>query len=590
MSFEIVFVLVLLVAAVVILATEWLAVDVVAVAMVVLLVLGGILTPADALRSFGSEFVFVLVSIFVLAGAITRTGLMDLAGRLLERAAGRGEAGAVGVIMTLAASLSAFLSNTNVTAVLMPAVLGYARNVELPASRLLMPLAFGTMLGGAATLLGTSTNLAANALLPQLGLEPFSLFEFLPVGVAVSLAGIAWMVLAGRYLLPRHGAEDLTQQYRIEQYLAELVVQPGSQIVGRALNEVKLREEGVTVLSLQRAGRRMLPVHEVGLHEGDVLMVKAAREALLQAEERWGLHPGPSRHLGDAELGSRGARLREAVVMPRSDLEGRSLRQLRFRQRFGVTVLAIYRRGHSYPVRVRELPLRVGDVLLLRGTADRLGMLQAGGDLWLLGEVDHEPFRRFKGGVALAALLGALVAGGSGLLPLSIALLLAVLVVVLAGVVRPNEVYEMVEWPLVVLIGGMASVGAALQSSGAADLLAGWVAGSVAPLGVLPLMAAFALLTMALTQPLSNAAAALVMLPVAVATASQVGLDPRSLAVLVTCAASLSFVTPFEPACLLVYAPGKYRFRDFVIAGLPLSLIALAVLLAVVPVWWPVRG
>lgn len=587
LSFEIVFVLSLLAGALVLLMSERVGVDVVAVGIVVALAVGGILTPAEALGSFASEFVFVLVAIFILSGALSRTGVMELAGRALRRWAGDSEARATTAVMSVAAGTSALLSNTSVTAVLMPAVMEYADESRQSPGKLLLPLAYASMLGGVTTLLGTSANIAANALVPQLGLEPFRLFEFLPVGIAVTAVGTLYMVLVGRHWLPRRESGELTAQYAIRDYLAELTVEPGSALVGEALQETDLRDRGVTVVNLTRAGKRRLPVHQVELQAGDTLLVKASREVILAAEEDWGLIPAPLRKWADADLRTDEVALAEAMIMPRSHLDGRTLRETRFRQKYGVTVLAVYRRGHTYPVRVRHLELQVGDVLLLRGPAERLQLLQETGDVWILGEVEHIPFRRTKGGVALAALAGALVLGGSGLLPLSIALLLAVLVIVLARVVPVEEVYELVEWQLLVLIGGMASLGLAMQQSGAAELLAEWLARTVAPLGLVPVMAGFSILTMLLTQPLSNAAAGLVMLPVAVATATQLGIEPRTFAVLVTCSASLSFATPLEPACLLVYGPGRYRFRDFVIAGVPMSLLCLAVLLVVVPLFWP---
>jgi di/tricarboxylate transporter len=214
-------------------------------------------------------------------------------------------------------------------------------------------------------------------------------------------------------------------------------------------------------------------------------------------------------------------------------------------------------------------------------------LLDANRGMWVVGEVQHVPYRQRKGALTLAAIVAAVGAAAVGVLPLSVALLLAVLVVVAGGVIRPEEAYAAIEWPLVVLIGAMTSMGAALQKTGAADLLAQQLVGLLAPFGLVAVMAGVALLTMVLTQPMSNAAAALVMIPVALSAADLLGVDARALAVLVTLSASLSFVAPLEPACLLVYAPGKYRFGDFIRAGLPLTILALAVLLVLVPIFWP---
>lgn len=586
MTWEIALVLLLLAAVMVALALEWASVDVVAVVMALVLVLAGILTPEDMFAGFASEFVFVLCAIFVLSGTLARTGVMDALANGIERLAGNSERRAVGAIMASAAGLSAFLSNTNVTAVMVPAVLEYGRRDRISPSRLLIPLAYASMLGGSATLLGTSTNIAANALLPKLGLPPFELFEFLPVGAAVTVAGIALMVVASRWLLPERAPAELARQYEIDAYLSELVVEEESDTKGKTVASSGLADLGASVVSVLRAERRLLPVAAGALQAGDVLLVKGTREALLAAAESSGMRLEAIEGEADSAIAG-DVPLAEAVIMPRSALRGRTLRQLRFRERYGVNVLALHRRGHSYPLKVSSVPLQVGDVLLLHGEADRLELLESTGAVWVVGEVRHLPFRRRKGLMTLAAVVAALGLTAAGVLPLSLAMLLAVLGVLAGGALRAEEIYGSIEWPLIVLVGAMTSMGMAMQKTGAADLLARLLVQGVAPLGVVALMAGLAVLTMVLTQPLSNAAAALVMLPVAVATATQLGLQPRPFAVLVTLAASLSFVAPLEPACLLVYAPGKYRFRDFIRAGVPLTLVALVVLLVLVPAVWP---
>ncbi len=571
----------------VVLTTEWVAIDVVAVALVVILVVAGILSPEEAFAGFANEFILVLCSIFVLSGALVRTGIMEWLGNELYRRARDGEGRGVGLVMSMSAGLSAFLSNTNVTAVLLPAVMEYTRRAGLSPSRLLIPLAYASMLGGAATLIGTSTNLAANGFLQRAGLEPYSLFEFLPVGLAMTLIGTLYMVTIGRRLLPQRAGTSLSAEYEIARYLSEVVLDPDSDLVGQTLRDAPLAEAGVKVLAILRGERHIFPGPGERLQAGDVLVVQANRDALLQAHDIPGLSLEAARAWDDSDLTDADVGLAEAIVLPRSSLAGRTLTQLRLRERYGVSVLAVHRRGHARPVTVGRLPLAVGDVLLLQGSKEQLELLGANRDVWVLGEVAHMRFRRRKGMLTLGAVLAAVAVGGAGWLPLSIAMLLAVLGIVLAGVIRADQIYGMVEWPLVVLIGGMTSMGLALQKTGTADLIASAITEWIAPFGLTVTMAVFALVTMALTQPMSNAAAALVMLPVAISTAHQMGVEPRSLAILVTLSASLSFVAPLEPACLLVFAPGKYRFRDFIVAGLPMTAITLVVLLLLVPLVWP---
>lgn len=587
MTPEIALVLGLLVVAMVLFAVEWLSIDLVALLLVIALVLTGVLTPGEAFSGFANEIIVVLASIFVLSATLVRTGGLDWLGELLRRVSGRFEAAMVGSVMSLSAGLSAFLSNTNVTAVLIPGVVEFAGKSRVAPSRLLIPLAYASMLGGTCTLIGTSTNMAASGLFQELGMEPIGLFELAPVGLVVAAVGLLYMAGVGYRLLPRTAEANLSEEYRIGDYLAEVVVAEDAPFAGKSLEEAPLAERGIQVVEIHRGEARVLPSVSTRILPGDLLLVEAPREALLELEEMPGLSFPATEAGRTLELGGGAEKLSEAMVMPRSDLEGQTLRGLDFRRRFGVSVLALHRRGRGRPVKIGDLPLRVGDVLLLLAPPERLARLQRTRDVWLLGEVSHLPNRKKKGWITLGALVGGVALGGSGLVPLSVALLLAALAVVLAGAIRVEEMYGLVDWRLLVLIGGMTSFGLAMEKTGAARWLAVVIAAWTGPLGIYFVLGTFLVLTMLLTQPMSNAAAALVVLPVAVSTALEIGVEPRTFALLVTLAASLSFIAPLEPACLLVYGPGKYRFRDFVIAGSPLSLLVFLILLFLGPVIWP---
>lgn len=586
MTPEILILLTLLAGALILFFLERLPVDVVALLLVVALVVTGLLTPAEAFSGFADEVIVVLGSIFVLSGALVRTGVMEWLSGTIYRVAGRSESRVVGSVAGAAALLSAFFSNTNVTAVLMPGLLQYSRESRIPASRLLIPLAYASMLGGTCTLIGTSTNLAASGMIAELGLERISLFELAPVGVVLVVVGVAYLALAGRHLLPRHRGASLSRDYHIEDYLAEIVVTPDSELAGETLEAATL-PAGVNVAAVVRGGDRFVPDRDTRLRAGDLLIVQAPRQDLLDLEEAPGLRFEARTTVRDVELKTDDTRLAEAILLPGSPFAGRTLKELDFRHRYGPSVLAAFRRGHSVPVALRDLPLEVGDVLLLQATPEQLDLLLERGDLWILGEVSRVPFRTRKGLVALGALGAAVVVGTAGWLPLSVAFLSAALVVVVVRCVRPEELYELVEWRLLILIGGMTSFGFAMERTGAATYLAARIVDWTLPLGVLFVLGSLVALTMLLTQPLSNAAAALVVLPVAVSAAREMGVAPRSVAILVTLAASLSFIAPFEPACLLVYGPGRYRFRDFVTVGLPLTALVFVALLLLVPRIWP---
>jgi di/tricarboxylate transporter len=587
MTIDIAIVLTLLFLVVVFFAMEWLPVDVITLGLVVALVISGVLTPGEAFSGFANDMVIVLASVFVLSGAMVKSGLLDGLGRFIHRFGGATERRGAGALLTLSATTSAFLSNTVATAVLMPAVLRVAREAKISPSRLLMPVAYASIMGGACTLIGTSTNIAGSAMAARLGLAPFSMFEFAGIGVVMAIAGVLWLVLFGGRLIPDRAPADLTEDYGTQQYLSALVVPPGSRADGRSLGALKLEAIEMTALSVVRDGQRLAPHHRRKLRGGDQLIVRAPRQSLLKAKADFGLAVDADHHFSSQDLQSGALAMAEAVLLPQSNLVGRTLKRLDFQRRYGATVVAIHRPGHTHPAKIENLRLRVGDVLLLQGAREDLERLRGNPNLWGLIEVESKVLSHRQGRIGLGVTAGAILLGATGALPLSIALLSAALILVMARFITMEEAYRFIEWRLLVLIAGMTSFGGAMIKTGAAEFLAGYIVDATLPYGVMATMAAFAVLTILLTQPMSNAAAALTVLPVAVASADALGVDARSLAILVTLSASLSFITPLEPACLLVYGPGRYRFSDYVRAGLPLTAICLVLLLILVPVFWP---
>ncbi len=587
MTLPILLVLALLVAAIVVFSFEWLPVDLTTLLLLVVLVLSGTLTFEEAFAGFAGEIIVILASIFVLTGALMKTGVVDALGSLIHRVAGGSRRRILLCVMGVTCTVSAFINNTTTTAVVLPAVLGVCRKSRISPSQVLMPLAFASILGGTCTLIGTSTNVAASGYLLETGLAPFTLFEFLPVGLTMVVAGSVFMLLAAHRLLPDHLEGSYAEEYEIKEYLSEIVIPRGSPLAGKALRDTTLTAMDLTVLSILRGQEKLYPEPFRRLAEGDVLIVKASREGLLKVKETAGVEIRPDLKLGDQDLVGEAIKIVEAILMPQSALVGRTVKELDFRARYGVTVLAIYRRGHALASKLSDVPLEVGDVLLLQGRPDRFPAIANRADLWPLQETEHVPARRRKGVYVMALFVLAIAAAGLQLIPLPLAFLAAALGVLLLRLLTPEEAYGTIDWRLLILIAGMTAFGVAMQKTGAATFLAGLVVQGAAPLGLYVVLGGFAALTMLLTQPMSNAAAALVVLPIALSTAHQLGVNPRTFAVMVTLAASLSFITPFEPSCLLVYGPGRYRFGDFVRAGAPLTALALLILLLLVPMLWP---
>lgn len=587
MTVEILVVLAILAAAMLLLATEWLSVDVVTLGIVATLTITGILSPAEAFAGFGSEVIVILASIMVLAGAVVKAGAMD---RLAEAVHGLARGRKTPTLLTLlsaSAASSAFLSNTNVTAIMTPVALGAAKRAGLGPGRVLMPVAYASILGGTCTIIGTSTNLAGSAMAERLGLAPFTLFEFFGIGAIIAVVGILWLAFGARWLLPAQAAAAVEDRPEPRRFFTTLCLTEGSPSVGRPLRDVKLDDFDTDVLAIARGGERLGPHHSRKLKAGDELIVRASREGLLKLKKSPHFTLEPDEHFSERYLEKTEFALVEALIAPQSRLVGRTLKQLGFFDAFRGIVLAIYRRNLSRPARIENMRLRAGDVLLLQGPEEALGQLRGGKDLRVLMEVDQTAMTPREGLLTLGAMTLAVSAGALGLVPFSVAILLAVLAVVLSGGITMEQAYRSIDWRLLILIGGMTSLGVAMEKSGAALYLAQHIVGVGRIFGPWAAMAAFAFLAIVLTQPMSNAAAALTVMPVAVAAAPGLGVEPRTLAILVTLSASLSFISPLEPSCLLVYDLGRYRFMDYVRAGTPLTLISVTLLLLLLPVFWP---
>ncbi|MBT8413457.1 MAG: hypothetical protein KJO30_03920 [Boseongicola sp.] len=587
MTLEAIFVLAVLVVAIGLIAFEVVAIDLVAIAMLIAVVAAGVLSPADAFSGFASETVIMLAAIFVIAGTIARAGLAEaIAGLVLRRAKGKDTA-ALAIIMSISAALSTVFSNTSTTSVLTPAAIAYAKQAGTSASKLLMPLAFASMMGGTMTLIGTSTNLSASGMIAGLGLEPYGFLEFSGIGAILAVCGIAFMLGPGAMLIPERRQRDLTEGYGVRDYLSELVFPDDSKAIGCQITELELNRLELTPLHVLRGQERLSAHHLRKIQAQDRMLVKGTLDGLLRAREdkRFVIEPdiGQDVALPRAEFTGLG----EAVVMPGSRLVGRRLGSSPFFHRFRLVVLAVHRRGRAYGTRLDDLRLQAGDVLLLQGASDDLSALKGHPDLWGLSEVGP-PRPTLREGLLASGLLAiAVVFGILGILPLSIALLSVIVCLAIAGITPIQEAYRMIDWRLLVMVACMIGFGLAMYQSGAADALAAGLVGWIAPFGLMPSLFALAFLTVALTQPMSNAAAALTMLPVAVSSAELLQIDPRPVVILVTLAASLSFIAPLEPALLIVYGPGRYRFVDFIRVGGPLTVFLISILVLLVPWFWP---
>lgn len=591
MTTQIAIVLCLLFLALVLFAVERIPIEIVSIVLVMAMIITKTLTVPEAFAGFGNDIVITIAGLFVLTGGLAKTGVVDIIGRRLQHLAGASEFRVAALIMVAAALSAAVMKNTTTTAMFLPVVLGIAARKSISPSRLLIPLAFGAILGGTCTLIGTSTNLAVSGALPRYGLAPFSMFELTKVGVPIVGVGMLYMLLLGLRLLPRRESEkSLTEQYHVRQYMTEVIVLDDSPLIGKTLAEARISDDlDLTVLGILRGAKqyRIAPHPNEEIKADDLLLVQGRVEDILRVKSEAGIEIKPDFRLSDALLEGSDVELFEAMVPKGSDFVGRSLERLQFQKRYQLVVLAINRHGVNLLSKLSKVRIRFGDVLLIQGNREHVESLAVDDRVLLLEEISERQARPSKRRWALTAFGVFILFSVTHLVPLPVAVLVGVLILLGSRSLRTSEIYEMIDWRLIILIACMISFGLAMEKSGADQFLADLIIKATGGYGPIAVLAGFFIMTVALTQPMSNQAAALVMLPIAVKSALVLGLNPRTFAVAVTYAASCSFLTPLEPACVLVYTPGRYRFFDFVKVGSLLTIFVFAIVMWLVPVFWP---
>jgi di/tricarboxylate transporter len=585
-------VLAILVAAVVLFLSELWSADVVSLLVLLTLVLTGLLEPAEALTSFANPVVIAIASIFVVSAALFQTGVATRLGRVISRLAGDSEPRLIGMLMIGAALLSAVMNNVAVTAVLMPVVIGIGFNTGRPPSRLLLPVAYAAIVGGTLSLMGSPPNLIASETLVNGGFAPFGLLDITPIGVISTLGATAFMVTIGRKLLPTRSVEErlqganlpgqLIDLYRLPERVFTLHILAQSPLVGETLAESGLGHDyGLTVLGIiNQSGSRMAPPATHTIHAGDRLLAQGGPGRMKRAATDKGLK-WASAKVEETDLLIGNVGVAEVTLTPRSPLAGKTLRELGFRARFGLTVLALWRGGEPVERSIGDEPLRLGDAFLVQGPWRKIGLLRDQPGLLLISEYDDVPHRTGKAASAIIILLAMLVSVVSGLLPISVAALGAAVAMVLTGCLRVDEARNAIEWRVVFLITGMLALGTAMQQTGAAQWVAETVLLPVASLGPMAVTAVIVLMTAILTLGISNHATAALVAPIAAGVATSQGLNPRLVLLAVAAGTTVALFTPFaHPSTLLVMGSGGYKPRDYVRVGLPLSGVVFLATLA----------
>jgi di/tricarboxylate transporter len=591
MTPEMAIVLTVLLGAVILFATDRLPADLVAMLVMVSLLLTGVVTPTEGLAGFSNPATVTVGAMFVLSTALFKSGALNFIGRLLLTVGRRSKWVALIVIMLGIGTMSAFVNNTAAVAIFLPVVIAFSRTVKLSPSKMLMPLSFASMFGGVCTLIGTSTNLLVSSIAEQHGQPPIGMFELTPLGLVFFGTGFVYMLAIGVRLIPERRTEtDLTEEYEMGEYLVDIILGPSAASIGKPLGQSPIvKELDIEVLDLVRGESRISrPSPAIVLQAGDQLRARTSLARIAEMQERQGVTLVPKAKWKTADGEKDSLSLVEVVIAPFSTLESRSLRDVRFAERFGAIVLAIRHRGRLLHRNLHDMRLRAGDALLLEMPEDRLELLQRDPNFVLVSEPALPRFRRDKIIPAVLIMIGVVTAATIGLMPILVSAVVGSVLMIMTGCLTLEEAYRAVEWKVIFLLAGVLSLGIALEKTGAADLLSMFLVDGIGILGPFAVLAGFYLMTSLLTEAMSNNATAVLLAPVAIATAEAMAISPRPLLMAVAFAASSSFMTPVGyQTNALIFGPGNYRFRDFVRVGTPLNLMFWILATILIPVFWP---
>ncbi|MDR9418947.1 SLC13 family permease [Gracilimonas sp.] len=588
---EIWFVYGLILLAIILFVNKRISFDITSLILLAILVVSGILTPEEGLSGFSNPATVTIACMFILSEGLRQTGALDIVGDYFFELGKLNYRLAICIIMLVIGVISAFINNTAAVAIFIPVIISLSRDLDESPSKLLMPMSFAAMFGGVCTLIGTSTNLLVDSIARDNDLAGFGMFEFAPVGIIFFAAGFIYIFTMGMNLIPeRRKDESLTDTFKMQSYLTDVILQPNSPFVDTPLKDTKLIQDlDLDIVEVfDTKGNTKQDRYSVNLQAKDVLRIRGSVKELNKLLNREDVLIKPSKHWEDKDFELGNAQLVEAVLAPESSFEGKKLQDLNLFHQYEAMVLAIRQKGKVQQEHLSEIRLQSGTSLLLYAKKERVNDIKTAEEFVLATEIEVPEYKTKKIPVALGIIAGVVGLAAFGILPIVATAICGVILMILSGCITNEEAYQSINWKVIFLLGGVLPLGIAMQKTGAAQVLVDVLITQLESLGPRAVLSAFFFLSMMLTNIISNNATAVLLAPIAIEAASSIGVNPTPMLVAVTLAASLSFMTPIGyQTNTMIFGPGQYTFTDFVKVGTPLNILFWIIGTFAIPYFWP---
>jgi di/tricarboxylate transporter len=592
MTLEIGLTLGIILLAMVLFFTDKFSIDTVSIGVMVLFMLTGILDVEEGVAGFSNSATLTVAAMFVVSAAISNTGILEKFSQPLSKQAEKSEFSLILSLMVSASLVSALISDTAVVALLMPAVIKLSKNNDIAPSRLLMPLSFGALMGGVCTLLGTSTNILVSGIIEKSGLPPFGIFEMSKMGIIFLVSGIVYMVFVGRFLLPKRKSLDrFSGNPELGNYLSEILITEDFEQLDEPVSKQGIFNLlSIKPLQIIRSDNRKIHVYpNTAVQKGEVIRVTSDKESLEKIKPYKGIQLKSDLAWKEDLVTAGEERLYEAVITPKSFLVKKNIKELNFKELFSqVLIIAIRHRPGMLESEMTSTSLRAGDILLLRATEETIQSVAESDGLVLISETKSKILDKSRIIGSVLILAAVILLSAFNILPIVVSALTGAVALILFGMISTEQAYKAIDWKVVLMLAGILSMGAALEKTGGSLLIGQLIVGEIGNYGPRVVLSALFGITFLLTNMMSNNATAALLAPIAISVASSIGVDSRPMLMAVTFAASLSFMTPMGyQTNAMIYTPGNYKFKDYLIVGTPLNILYWIIASYFIPILFP---